>query len=259
MKVKLFISIILCYATWGARAELEVKKTKCSERFEYKDIDVLFPELKKMSSAELLLLQQKISVERQKYYCSILKEYISSNLLSYIEKKNYAKIVDGFEYSCSLAYLTGMTYFFQEKIISLVYKVFNMSGISENNKKLLLSVLKRKILLPTNENFRETVTDPYGTKTVFYANRLLYNYFCIMVMDISLKNLDFEEENRLFSLRIKSISEKLLLENLNFCVMRQGNIKGFYWVIKQPSGFLYANKDIVVYMLESNQVIRTEK
>ena len=83
-----------------------------------------------------------------------------------------------------------------------------MSGISENNKKLLLSVLKRKILLPTNENFRETVTDPYGTKTVFYANRLLYNYFCIMVMDISLKNLDFEEENRLFSLRIKSISEK---------------------------------------------------
>ena len=64
-----------------------------------------------------------------------------------------------------------------------------------------------------------------------------------MVMDISLKNLDFEEENRLFSLRIKSISEKLLLENLNFCVMRQGNIKGFYWVIKQPSGFLYANKD----------------
>ena len=36
-------------------------------------------------------------------------------------------------------------------------------------------------------------------------------------------------------------------------------VKGFYWVIKQPSGFLYANKDIVVYMLESNQVIRTEK
>lgn len=261
MKKKLFIYIILGYAIWATCAMPEFEKTLSRKQsfpcLEYKKGDeVLASKLRKMSSQELMLLQQELSIEKQKYFCLILKEYLCSNLDFHIKNKDYVKIIESIEFACSLSYLSGMTYLFQEKIIRLAYKVFNMPDISENNKKHLLSVLKRKIILPTKENFRETVTDSYGTKIIFYANRLLYNYFCITVMEISLKNMNPEKENYFFSLKIKNISEKLLLKNSKYCVIQQDGINGFYWVIKQPSGFLYANKNIAVYMLESNQIIQ---
>ena len=128
--------IILCALEAESKVEGGSSHKSSSSFSNCEGESALHLRLKKISSQELLILQKKISMDKQKYYSSILKEYLHSKLVFYIKQQDYVKIIEGIEFSCSLSYLTGMTYVFQEHIVRLAYKVFNMPKISENEKNI---------------------------------------------------------------------------------------------------------------------------
>ncbi|MDR0933453.1 MAG: hypothetical protein LBM70_10620 [Victivallales bacterium] len=229
-----------------AQVENEWKKAQSSAIFANFD---LLEKFQKATPNELRAINTEISTYEQRKFYGQFSQYIRIKMRESYANGDFQEYLSLMKTYLRFSYmpLTGIRA--EKNMVIDAFKVFNAPKSTGIIRQNILDLLKKHLAMPTAENYREYP----GNGMVFFDNRLLFNRFGVMAMELLLQNKSIEETDRIFKQQIGKISDELQIKTLNAVVeMRDGN-KVFYWVMLSPVGVFFCDQTTIWDKCESGR------
>lgn len=210
-----------------------------------------FSKFQKATPDELISLQQVIPFEERKKFYEKLSKYLQNRIMQNTESSEFKEKLAIIEAYLSLSYLSGIEYLVQERIVKYAFKLFQAPQTTTSMRRELLDILKQKLIMPNPKNYKEYSNNEGRSLLTFFSNRLLFNYFCVLVMEVSLQDNSVKESDTFFKKQIEKLSGELGIKTFDASVVMHENTREFYWLIQEPVGFFFCNQTTIAFKVQN--------
>ncbi|MDR0933452.1 MAG: hypothetical protein LBM70_10615 [Victivallales bacterium] len=198
---------------------------------------------------ELQILRNSLSPEIKNRFITECSEYLLERIRQYRKSNDCEKYLAALE---SYYAIVSLNHVYTNEVLKNAFLFFNSPQTPTASRVQLLNILKQRLPVATSANFRKYTDNGDGNRVVHFSNKLLFNRFCILIMELLLDDKSSEETDRIFKQQISKISEELKIETFDAVAKIQDKTKAFYWILKNPIGIFACDQTEIAYEVQNS-------